>query len=572
MVKKVWEWLKGQRTIVAVPLFGLVAYAFCFPLLTNLDLLCRGDWDYFFSLYQALLTSAVTHHQVPLWNPYFSGGMPLMGNPQQGFFSPIMLCTLPWGVVPGLKLAVWGHVVLGLWGAWALAGHFGCRGLVRFVPAAVFVFSSHWALHVTEGHMVWLGAAFMPWVVLFFLKGLSGGRGFLFAAASLEALIFYEGGMYVLAALVMFMFAYTLGLSWQEQSWRPLLWLMGLHILALMLMAPKLFPVVELMARHRHVLGPGEPIPGLQFLSFFFDRDQTLHREGVAHAGYWEVGAYLGVIAALLYGYGLSLFRRQAALVVSSVFMLLVCWGNFSVWAPWTLLHRVPGMDTLHIPMRLAFGFLLPAGLLAGMVLERMKERSRLLALLAALVLVADLFLVSGRIFGEAVRPWTLRGRGVVSEKNVFFQEAVPRNRKFGFGAWSDQFVFVYGNKGVVNAYEPVRVKAKAVARGTQKYRGESFLVHRRGRVKNVFWSPNRLVYDVVLSAEDILLINQNFFPGWRSSLGKVFSYEGRLAVRVPTGEHRLELEYRPASFLWGVGVLCLAVFAMLFRRKKERQ
>ena len=540
--------------------FILTSYLFCFPLLRNLSLLGRGDWDYFFSLYEASYKTIIQYHQAPFWNPYFKGGMSLIGNPQQGFLSPIMAIVLVFGTVVGLKLAVWLHLFFALWGCWALAGYFGLTGLVRFVPAAIFVFSSHWALHLTEGHIIWLSAGFMPWTFLFFLKGIRGQKRFILATALCEAFMFYEGSTYTLIALVLFIGAYSFFLALQEKKWTFFVWFIGVHVLAAVVAAPKLFPVIEMISQYHHVVGPGKLVPVMKFASFFSDQFQTLHRESVLGAGYWEFGAYIGMIAGLIYFYSFSLFRTQPALVWSALFMLLVCVGNFSFLSPWSILHKLPIINTFHLPMRLVQGLLLPLGLLVGIFLERMKSKLRLSVIVVTIILVVDLFLVGTRIFQEAPRPWTIQGRDSILRDSFFSQEFVPVRKQFAFGAWSDQFIFVYYNKGVVDAYEPVPIKGRAIPRGSKNYRGEFYLLKGSGQVQQTYWSPNKLSYRSISSEEDVLVINQNFDPGWHSSLGKAFSYQGLIAVRVPPGEHVFVLGYLPASFLIGVAVLGVGI------------
>lgn len=560
----------GQHGLLSLG-FLLISFLFCFPLMSGIDLLGRGDWDYFFALYEVAYKTIREYHQIPLWNPYSSGGMSFIGNPQQGGFSPIMAVVLLWGPVVGLKLAVWGHIFAALWGCWSLAGHFGLKGSARFVPAAIVVFSSHWPLHLTEGHIIWLSAAFMPWFFLFLLKGIRGAWRFLIGTAVFEAIIFYEGGTYVLVAAILLAMVYSFFISLRERRWHPLMCFLAVQFMAVVLMAPKLLPVVELLFRHQHIVGPGMPISPQLSLSFFVDRLQTLQRGFLFGAGYWEYGAYVGILPGILYFGSFFLLRRHPALVLTSVVMALFCLGNFAAWAPWTVLHQLPIIKTFHIPMRLVLGFLLPFGLLAGIFLKEIEKRSRILAFIVMILLAADIFFIGSRVFTEAARPLTIRDRVLVQDNGHFTQEMVTRKGHSAFGAWSDQFVFVRHNKGVVDAYEPVRVARRAVARTDPRYRGEVYWHKGQGLLDKVSWSPNKLSYQIDSSEGGVLVINQNFDPGWRVSAGEIFSHDGLIAVRVPAGEHALLLRYLPFSFLLGVGILGVGILGSGWVFLRER-
>jgi hypothetical protein len=74
-----------------------------------------------------------------------------------------------------------------------------------------------------------------------------------------------------------------------------------------------------------------------------------------------------------------------------------------------------------------------------------------------------------------------------------------------------------------------------------------------------VEWTPNRLEVDVAASRPAVLLVNQNWHPGWKASVGEVVSREGLLAVRLPEGQHRVVLRFLPRSGLGGAAVSALA-------------
>ncbi len=89
--------------------------------------------------------------------------------------------------------------------------------------------------------------------------------------------------------------------------------------------------------------------------------------------------------------------------------------------------------------------------------------------------------------------------------------------------------------------------------------------------------NPNRLDIDVSLEAPAWLVISDVWYPGWRARVdGNPVTllradYLFR-AVRVPAGEHRIVLEYRPLSFWAGAGVslISLIVAILVFVRRRR--
>ncbi len=106
------------------------------------------------------------------------------------------------------------------------------------------------------------------------------------------------------------------------------------------------------------------------------------------------------------------------------------------------------------------------------------------------------------------------------------------------------------GNEGSVHCggYGMFELTTHVLGYNQNGYRGEHHL-NGTGRVAETYWSPNRLKYRIDSPNAATLIVNQNFYPGWRvmSGRGEVYSDDGQLAVRVPPGQQEVELGFRPA-------------------------
>lgn len=83
--------------------------------------------------------------------------------------------------------------------------------------------------------------------------------------------------------------------------------------------------------------------------------------------------------------------------------------------------------------------------------------------------------------------------------------------------------------------------------------------------VKMVEYKPERIVLDIQATAEGYVLLTDSWYPGWVARVDGVETPIERgdyifRAVRVGTGMHRLEFDYRPISLYVGVALSCIAL------------
>ncbi len=585
----------------ALPVFFFLALsvAFCLPLLKDLYTSCSGDWDYFMFLYEVPSITVFEYQQFPLWNPYCGGGISLIGNPQAGFLSPIFLLTAVFGVVAGLKISVWLHTLLGLWGMWLLSGHLRIKGPARLAPSFIFMFSGAWALHIAAGHIVWLPAALLPLFFLTFLKGLSN-KWWLCAAAAIESMMFYEGGTYVFAFSLLFVCIYAFIYALENKTAQPVIAFIIVNLLAAALSAPKLLPVLELLQSHPRPTDVGSNIPLDIYFSLFVDRFKGLERN-LNGLGWWALGSYLGIVVISLYLFSFTLFRKNKALILSSLFLLLISLGNFGTFSPWNMLHELPVFDGFKVPTRALIVICFTVALLAGRSLSHLVEknqtRSKLLVGVVVFIILCDLLSVSAPILGNAAKPITtpywdnlrteqnLEGpklyqvqseastglwQSIPSTHQPFTQISIPFTQRNVHGAWSDQYLPLLQNQGVVDAYETIPFERYVHASTDDAYVSEYYFTG-NGEVSIKKWSPNRLVFHIKSEDEDRLVINQNFDQGWHSTTGHVTSHAGLLAIDLSPGDYELAVYYSPNSFNIGICVFFITLSILLLTFLAQR-
>ena len=83
----------------------------------------NGDGQFFVEMVGAMRVSLLDFHELPLWNPYQCGGIPLWDNPQGISAAPMLWALLPFGTTRGIELWYILHSALGFVCMWLLARH-----------------------------------------------------------------------------------------------------------------------------------------------------------------------------------------------------------------------------------------------------------------------------------------------------------------------------------------------------------------------------------------------------------------------------------------------------------------
>ena len=97
------------------------------------------------------------------------------------------------------------------------------------------------------------------------------------------------------------------------------------------------------------------------------------------------------------------------------------------------------------------------------------------------------------------------------------------------------------------------------------------------GNVSIIGWEPDGYRFQVHASTPAVLVVSQNYFPGWRATMeGRSLSVfpadEAITGIAVPSGDHTVDLVYGPKSFRWGAVLSLIAVGVLAVLLKKPLQ
>jgi len=105
------------------------------------------------------------------------------------------------------------------------------------------------------------------------------------------------------------------------------------------------------------------------------------------------------------------------------------------------------------------------------------------------------------------------------------------------------------------------RAYRQAYHPGESKYYGEQYLWG-RGKVVRTGSTDNSLSFEVDLPKRTMMVVNQYYDSNWHvaDGSGEVISWEGLLAVALPSGRQQITLIYRPHHFRAGVLIALIAM------------
>ncbi len=510
-------------------------------------------------------------HQFPLWNPYKCGGLPAFANPQSHLLTPFLPLHFIFGPVAGLELEIPLHAGIAFSGAYVLARILGSGILGAIACSVAFAGSSWLFLHAAVGHEVFFPAAYLPWACVFFWRSfLKRSLADSSIAGLLIALMFWEGGVYVVIQIAVFLTVIACVLSVSERSGWPLLSLLMVALFALGFAAVKLAPSAQMMmARPR----PGYTNwvgPYATLLSIISRRQDFFGP--MKELGFWEHGAYVSPVFVILGLVGmLRSWRKGFAWIFGAGVFFVLALGGVSRYSPYVLLHGLPFVSSTYAPSRFLISFVLCFAVLVALgadYLSRQSAIARGVAVLLIAIGALDCLIVSPGALKETFS--TIPPRGIPESAEFRqFRDSSPSN--------IGMLPLNLANLGAVNCWETnfLNYSNPDVAGFNEaRYRGEQYLVG-PGDVRLIDWSPNALTYEVNAPSPTVLVVNQSYDAGWRivDGEGVVSPHHHLLSVSVPATKGKVKLVYRPTSFIVGLIVMlvtCLGFVWLLVAARRS--
>jgi len=570
-------------------IFAIVSIIICLPILRNFGNWGGMDWDEVFFWQAVARETILKFHQFPLWNPYAQpeGALVFIAYPNSPFLSPLFLVVLIFGPIYGTKLLIVLHFFIGLLGMFLLAKTLALDNACSYLVAFVYMLSSIFSLHIVEGHFEWLSMAFLPWLLLSFLRSLKKPI-YILAGVFFLSLILLEGSVDVFAVTIIFLIIFFFLLILQRRSLIPVKNIFLIFMITFFLCYIKLLPMLEYLSLYPRSVVSTEFTPLGLFSNILLNRRQAdlyaqtkgigvnekigIERSLSIDHGWHEYGAYIGIIPFILFLTGsIAHFRRFWPLWLSGFICFLLALGNSRFLNLWIILRSLPFCAWLRVPSRFILGFMISVALFAGLGLknfrQRLRQKTAFFTFVLLAIVIVDFLLINSQILKQAFTVAPMRN---IARDEIFVQRQDFDSYIYKSGMRGGRYPAFLANAGVLkkvsNDIDSPRGAVHAV--NSAEYRGEAYLINGKGEVSIAYFSPNKIILDVEAQQKDILVLNQNYYKGWRmkgNQENSVSSHEGLISAKVSPGKYKVTFYYLPNSFIIGSLITSLTLFLCLY-------
>ena len=507
--------------------------------------------------YERAAVDTVRHFgQVPLWDPYYCGGLDGVGAPQSRFTSPTLLLSVLFGPERADLLIVFLFVIAGMEGMFRWLRLRVSSAPAALVVAPVFALSGHFAVAYFRGWTNFFGFELVPWVLLGITLAARGKlRGIAIASVAFAVMLGFGGSfaapLVAVAALVEALRA-VLDEPPSARA-RSLAMLAATASFMATVSFVRLWPIAETLAAAPRIMAG---TPGHQPRALLAATTSLLApKDGdILLSGSFFVGSAFLAVAAL----GAADRRALRGLAAVVIFVWFSA-GYARKPALFALLRELPVFSALRYPERFLWIAILfatePAALAIGripLIGEGRRWRVGVWVVLAGAI-----------------------GFTIFNEISAFHRTSQERALGTLTESFSPDFHQTRGNRWLVAHYEAMGVgslscwETHPVVQSTrlradlpaEEYLSED--TRSAGTVTRTSWSPNEIVLHANVARSARILVNQNWHPGWHASVGTVVSAEGLIAIDIPQGEQDIRLRFRPWSTLAGAGVSATALLAL---------
>ncbi len=548
----------AAATWTRLAIFTAIAVAAEWPYLMHAGaMIDYRDAQYFTLFEESARISVLKFHQLPLWNPYYCGGIYHLGTPSARFTAPTFLLTLLFGTLRASSLVAVLATLAGFEGTYRYARARGARALGALLTAPVFALAGFFPRSAAFEWINFLGFELLPWAALGLRIALRGRlSGALLAGAAIGWMTCF-GGTYAAPYMLL------VGL-WEAAEAivalrrdRPAM-MRGVAnaaiaaVMAATLAAVRLWPIAETLAASPRLLGEFSAIGPLSMLQLLFGKTIPMRGDFL-----------VGVLALPLAVYA-AISRRAAWLLVPSLFWLWLASGYSAHPSGFAILRTIPPYTMLRSPERFLIPFALLYAVLAARGLGRLEVwlRARRRASAPWIHLAAATLLgINAGVLVDNAWGWQT-GRSLMPPP-------VELRAASGFAqARGNRWLAAYYPamaRGTLSCFDDYQIPQSAALRGNLQH--EEALADSdagAGKVERVAWSPNAIDLHVELTRAARVVVNQNWHPGWHATLGTVVSDQDRLAVDLPAGTHDVRLRFLPRSGLGGGSTSAIAIVSLL--------
>jgi len=556
-----------------------------------------ADFFQYASRHESVRKSLLEYHTFPLRAYWFGGGFPTIGDPEDPTMNPLVLLSVLFGAVMGLKLIAYLALLVGGLSTYAFARYIlGYTRWGALFSGLIFGICLFVPIRIEGGNPNEVYATFLPLCLL--LIGLACRDRKI--ALLILPLVFYT--MLTDGKLNCFMGMFYIGVicfvniipmfnTLSPQNPPRKITFKPLKIFLLAIALTFLIGMVRILPALEHINAKG----GLGNIDLFFYAEtygfsgynfQQLWQEVLGWKGQ-QGYVTIGWLPVILFGIALFVFWKKS--LPWAIALILFGWLILASNAPFDLfklLWNLPIFNAVRQPAKyfsfqIAFTFAIASGQFFWLLT---KLRPRWLEHLVALMLIIAgvWFLYPKNItLQRNTYDFDIPAEFLAPTKEKFFNIQgldLPRNRTEPFN--SVAYLNLVRNIGTIDWYTGIPLAENAVPKyfidannnyiPNPEYRGEVFFLSPEEQelpksTAQAAFRPNSVAVEVSLQKPGTIVINQNYHRDWHTNRGELFNKDGLLALRLQdTGDYTIRLRYLSRSFYAGLAISFVSLLAMV--------
>ncbi len=445
--------------------------------------------------------------------------------PETPLLTPFIFLYFIPDIVISEKISLALHLIIGIFGIFALGKHFKFSKLGTILWVIIFFLSDNIVSQYNSGHINWKTLYLFPWVFYFYLKSFEN-KNYLFPAVFMNLMIFFEGGIHILIWINLFIGLYSILIFFESRRILYFIELAKFYLFSFLVGSIKIIPMLHFFRTYKPPEATPDPRGGIAppyTLKDLFTA-LTTPNWGAEYANYIGIPLIILFIFAIFFG----MKANRPALFTSLFFVLLTV--RFDSFSLFYIVRKFPILETQRIPPRYFVMGLFGLGLLSALFIthfqKKMKRTKTGLILFHIFLLLFIIFIYLD--LNKVCSAWQ---RGTASLEIPDFPIYFTSNPKLIPEGKCIQ-KYSYPNHRIWKI--KVKEESRAVFEGLDwrlYKRILKFRLHRGGRYEEIKSKP----------------------------------YNGHISLAIPRGSTKLEMKYNSPYFKVGLVISALSLFSMFF-------
>jgi len=360
------------------------------------------------------VTESLLNGELPLWNPYEMGGIPIHGDPQSGAWYPFLYVhALLFGkyTLYSAFIELFLTLYIAAIGLYKLAKHFACADWIAILMGLMYASSGFFVGNMQ--HLTYMiSGAFVPFVFLYFNRILASPNWFDSIKLGLILFLILTGGypafliitFYILLFWILFHFI-------KHKNWKKIS-IVSLHffvtaivfVMCSVVVLYSMYQLFPLTARGNGVVLKDALFGPFSFQSFrsFLIPLSTVKNPECLGTDISMANGYFGIIFLIFLIFSLfdfAFFKKNILFYLIALSALLFSVGDILPFREW-LFRYVPFMNLFRFPSTFRLFFIVFFILVAGKYLQYYFTENTRIKQLNYLLILTFLILLSSCLYG----------------------------------------------------------------------------------------------------------------------------------------------------------------------------